>query len=141
MKYVLDSSAALSALLPEPLSAKAIRLRDDYRRAVHDLIAPDIFPAELFNALLKAERTKRILVGDAVILYTSSGSDVPVLHPYLPLLGRAGDISSRYRVALYDCLYLALAERESCEMVTGDSKFVNVLQVHFPQIIHLSSMP
>ena len=141
MKYVLDSSAALSALLPEPFSPNAIRPRDDYRHAIHDLIAPDIFPAELFNALLKAERTRRISVGDAKNLYATAGSDRPVLHLHLPLLNRAGDIASRYRVALYDCPYLALAEQESCEMVTADSKFVNALQFYFPQIIHLSSMP
>src|SRR5580704_17751963 len=89
MKYVLDSSAALCWVLPEKHSAKAIHLRDDARNAVHELLAPDIFPAEVFNALLKAERTKRINVGDAEPLYASIAADIPSLHPYLPLLSRA----------------------------------------------------
>ena len=50
MKYVLDSSAALPWVLPEKDSAKATQLRDDARNAVHELLAPDIFPAEVFNA-------------------------------------------------------------------------------------------
>ena len=139
MKYVLDSSAALPWVLPEKDSAKAIQLRDDARNAVHELLAPDIFPAEVFNALLKAERTKRINVGEAKTLYASIGADIPALHPYLPLMPRAGEIASRYRVALYDCLYIALAERESCEVITADRGTIS-LQLQFSFIVPLSSL-
>ena len=45
MKYVLDSSAALPWVLPEILSPNAVRLRQDVRNGIHELIAPDIFPA------------------------------------------------------------------------------------------------
>lgn len=43
MKYVLDSSVALKWVLPEPDSAKAIELRDNFRRQIHELVAPDFF--------------------------------------------------------------------------------------------------
>jgi len=139
MRYVLDSSAAIQWVLPEKDSAKAIRLRDDYHNAIHELLAPDIFPAEMLNALTKAERTKRI--GDARILFQSIIADTPVLHPYLPLRDRAGEVASRFRVALYDCLYLALAEREACELVTSDTRFLNNLRPHFPFLVDLASLP
>src|SRR5580704_9037181 len=139
MKYVLDPSAALPWVLPEKDSAKAIQLRDDARNAVHELLAPDIFPAEVFNSLLKAERTKRFSVGDAKTLYASIAADIPALHPYLALMPRAGDIASRYRVALYDCLYIALAERELCEIITAD-RGITSLQSQFSFIVPLSSM-
>jgi predicted nucleic acid-binding protein len=139
MKYVLDSSAALPWVLPEKDSAKAIQLRDDARNAVHELIAPDIFPAEVFNALLKAERTKRLNVGEARTLYASIAADIPALHPYLTLMPRAGEIASRFRVALYDCLYIVLAERESCEVVTAD-RGITSLQSQFSFIVPLSSL-
>ena len=42
---------------------------------------------------------------------------------------RAGEIASRYRVALYDCLYIALAERESCEVITADRDFARFTDV------------
>lgn len=141
MRYVLDSSAAIQWVLPEKDSAKAIRLRDDYHNGVHELLAPDIFPAEMLNALTKAERTKRISIGDARVLYKSIIADTPALHSYLPLLDRAGEIASRFRVALYDCLYLALAERESCELVSADTRFVNNLRPHFPLLVDLASLP
>jgi predicted nucleic acid-binding protein len=139
MKYVVDSSAALPWVLPEKDSAKAIKLRDGARNAVHELLAPDIFPAEVLSALLKAERTKRINVGDAKPLYASIGADIPALHPYLPLMARAGEIASRHRVALYDCLYIALAERESCEVVAAD-RGITGLQSQFSFIVPLSSL-
>jgi hypothetical protein len=67
-----------------------MRFPDDARNGVKELLAPDIFPAEVINALLKAERTNRINVGEAKPLYTSIGADIPHLHPYLPLMARAG---------------------------------------------------
>ena len=45
------------------------------------------------------------------------------------------------RVGVYDCLYVALAEREGCELVTADAKLLTSLGVTFPFIIPLSSLP
>src|SRR5438128_7898037 len=116
-----------------------VLVQDAARNAVHELLAPDVFPAEVFNALLKAERTNRINVGEAKTLYASIGADIPALHPYLPLMPRAGEIASRYRIALYDCLYIALAERESCEVITAD-RGITSLQAQFSFIVPLSSL-
>lgn len=63
MKYVLDSSVALKWALPEPDSAKAVQLREDYRNGIHDLISPDFFPIETAHALTRAERQRRIVQG------------------------------------------------------------------------------
>jgi predicted nucleic acid-binding protein len=48
---------------------------------------------------------------------------------------RAGEIASRYRVALYDCPYIALAERDSCEVNTADRGITN-LQPQFSFILN-----
>ena len=61
--------------------------------------------------------------------------------PCLPLLDRAGAVASRFRVALYDCLYHALAEREACELVTANTRFLNNLRPHFPFLVDLASLP
>ena len=66
----------------------------------------------------------------------------PQLHFILPdLVSTAYDISSRMRIGFYDCLYVALAEREQCEFLTADDKLVKKLQPTFPFIIALSSLP
>jgi predicted nucleic acid-binding protein len=141
MKYVLDASAAAPWVLPSPLTPRALRLRDEYQRHLHELIAPSHFPGEIANALTKAERQKLIPVGDARKLIVAVLSTPPVLHAGDPLLYRAVDISSQTRSAFYDCLYVALAEREGCELVTADDKLVNNLHALFPFVVHLSALP
>jgi len=42
---------------------------------------------------------------------------------------------------VYDCLYVALAEREGCEFVTADDRLVRNLQARFPFIVSLSTLP
>lgn len=141
MKYVLDASVALRWVISGPLSAQARRLRNDYRNQVHELIAPDIFPAETAGALTKAERQKIISVGDALPFYGRIAAAWPVLHSHFPLIARAIDISSATRSAVYDCLYVALAEREGCDLITADDKLVRNLRPTFPFITPLASLP
>jgi hypothetical protein len=38
MRYVLDASAAAPWVLPNPLTPKALQLRADYQRHIHELI-------------------------------------------------------------------------------------------------------
>ena len=44
MKYVIDSSVGVKWVIPEVDSAKALRLCDDYRIGVIELLAPDFYP-------------------------------------------------------------------------------------------------
>jgi hypothetical protein len=40
---------------------------------------------------------------------------------------RAVDISSRMRLGVYDCLYLALTEREGCQLITADDRLAKTI--------------
>ena len=122
-------------------SGKADSLRRDFQNAVHELLAPDIFNVELAHALTRAERQGRIAVGEARQLYLDVLTRPPKFFPFQSLLLRAIDISSKMRVGVYDCVYVALAEQEGCELVTGDDKMVYALQKDFPFIVSLASMP
>src|SRR5262249_43110605 len=131
MRYVLDASVALGWVLPRPNSGKALRLRAEFQNAIHELVAPSMFSGEVASALTKAERQKIIPVGTARPLLGRVMRTPPVMHPYEPLLDRAMEISSQTRGGLYDCLYVALAEREGCELVTDDLKLTANLKPHF----------
>ena len=65
---------------------------------------------------------------------------LPALFASMPLLGRAYEISSAERIGVYDCLYVALAEREGIELVTSDHKLVRVLRPKYPFIIPLIAL-
>jgi hypothetical protein len=69
--------------------------------------------------------------------------DLPewILIPSMPLLLRAAEIPSASRVGVYDCLYVALAERERRELVTADSRHLANLKPTLPFIIDLASLP
>lgn len=127
MKYILDASVALKWVLNEPDSGKARQLRDEYRRQTHELIAPDTFVAEISHALTRAERKKIIQVGESIQLVGDIMTTRPDLEPFLPLAPAALDLSSKTRIGFYDCLYLQLAEREKCQVVTADEKLVAAL--------------
>ena len=141
MKYVLDASVAICWVIPRPLSPKAVRLRDEYLQQIHELLAPAVFLDEVASALTKAERQQDIALGQAAPLYAKVMNSPPVLVGMLPLIARAIDISSRTRSGYYDCLYVALAEKEGCELVTADQKSINNLAPHFPFIVPLANLP
>jgi predicted nucleic acid-binding protein len=141
MKYVLDASVAFHWVLPGAHSSKAQSLRDQYQQGIHVLIAPSVFAGEMANGLTKAERQKLILVGHAERLIEKVFRTLPKIYPYDPLLDRAVAISSRTRSGFYDCLYVALAERENCELLTADDKLARNLQTQFPFIKALASFP
>ena len=56
MKYVLDASVALKWVLPKHDSGSAVALRDAFRIAVHELLAPDVFIVEIAHSSARAER-------------------------------------------------------------------------------------
>lgn len=141
MKYVLDSCVALKWVLPEPDSDKAERLRDRLEDATHEFFAPDVFAVEVGNALTRAERKRLIKAGRASMLFADVMRTSPHLLSYLPLMNRAMEISSAARCSVYDCLYVALAEREGCQLVTSDTRLLSVLGTPHPLVMALSSVP
>jgi predicted nucleic acid-binding protein len=141
MKYVLDASVALKWVLTEADSPKALALRDDFRQQVHELLAPDLFPIEVAHALTRAERKGLIVPPQAARLLADVLSTPLPLHAYRPLLPRAVALSSARRCGVYDCVYVALAEREGCELITADDKLVNNLGPMFPFVLSLASLP
>jgi predicted nucleic acid-binding protein len=142
MRRVLDASVALKWVLTETDSDKALRLRDDFRNSIVTLLAPDVFPAEISHALARAERRGIIALPLGSVFLADILATPPQLSPSYPgLITRAFAIASQLRVGVYDCLYVALAEREGCELITADDKLVKNLQPHFPFIVPLASWP
>jgi predicted nucleic acid-binding protein len=136
MRHVVDSSVAFKWVVEELDADKAIQLREAYRASVHDLLAPDVFPPELAHALTRAERQGRLV--DATSFWTDVMSTAPRLHASLTLMPRALQIAKQVRIGVYDCIYVALAEREGCEFVTADTRLLNNLRRMFPFIKSLA---
>jgi predicted nucleic acid-binding protein len=141
MKYVLDASVAVKWVLAEVDSDKADALRDAFRSGIHDLIAPDVFPVEVGHAIAKAERRGIIDPPDGSLFLADVLTTIPHLRASLPLLSQAFSIASSERIGVYDCLYVALADQQQCELFTADERLVKLLQKQFPFILPLSALP
>jgi predicted nucleic acid-binding protein len=141
MNYVIDCSTAFKWVVAEPDSAKALLLRNDFRNGISVLFAPDLFPTEIANALIIAERRNRIGPGEGAILLGDVMQSLPLIRRGHLLLPRAYEIAYQYQATVYDCLYVALAEHEACHFITADDKLVKKLQSAFPFVISLSSLP
>ncbi len=57
-----------------------------------------------------------------------------------PLTPKAVRLRDEYQRQIH-CLYVALAEREGCPLITADQKSVNNLAPHFPFIVALATLP
>jgi predicted nucleic acid-binding protein len=123
-KFVVDASVAIKWVVPEIHSAAALRLRQpDY-----ELIVPDFFFPEIGNILWK-----RVRRGESTL--ESAQEDLTALmelslnvQPSLSLMPPALEIAVRIEQAVYDCVYLALAVSNDCQMVTADERFCNALR-------------
>lgn len=61
----------------------------------------------------------------------------PRLFTYDDLIDRTMEISSDMRIGVFDCLYVALAEKEHCRVATVDKRFLEL----FPNLtIPLSAL-
>ena len=142
MRYVVGSSVAAKWIIPEADSDKALRLLDDYLQGTHELLAPDWFLAEVANVFGKAAVVRRLITPkQATEGFSAVQAQAPLLFPSAPLVVKALDLAIAHNRAVYDCLYVALAISEGCQLVTADQAIVSQLAPHYPFLISLSSLP
>jgi predicted nucleic acid-binding protein len=138
-RLVLDASVALKMMfVAERHAALALALQDEFRNQVRELIAPDVLPAEMGHALMRAVRRGLIPQGQGKVLFEDFIVPCPRLYPYGDLYDSAMDIASKLRIGFYDALYVALSEDEGRPLVTADVKLLNSLPSF--SIVHLTSL-
>src|SRR5439155_6790472 len=84
MRFVLDSSVGFKTLVAETDSVKAQQLYDNYRKGIHELLAPDVFPVEVAHSITRAERQARITPAQGARLLTDILNRLPQMYPSLP---------------------------------------------------------
>lgn len=116
---VVDASVALKWFRAEAGSAEASALI-----LAEPLIAPELIFAETLNAAWKAVRRGQMTSAQADILCAELPSCVERFTPLAPLAAAAARIARILDHPVYDCFYLALAEREDAPVVTADLRLV-----------------
>ncbi|MBW4494682.1 MAG: type II toxin-antitoxin system VapC family toxin [Oscillatoria princeps RMCB-10] len=123
-QFVADASVAIKWVLPEIHSDVALLLLSDDCT----LLVPDFFFPEIGNILWKRIRRGETTLENAQEDLAALMALPLQIHPSFPLMPQALDIAARTEQAVYDCVYLALAVTNGCQMVTADLRFFNALQ-------------
>jgi predicted nucleic acid-binding protein len=120
MPLVVDASVAVKWILPEAGSDAAAALREQEPA----LTAPSLVIAEIGSAIWRAarggaiRRTEATEGIEAALLWFQS------LIPVEELRVRALTLAVELKHPIYDCFYLALAERENAPVATADEAMI-----------------
>jgi predicted nucleic acid-binding protein len=116
---VIDASVAAQWVLKEDYSARASALREE-----KGLIAPSLIAAEIGNAIWKAVHWGNASRVEAAAAIKAALLPFDALVPEEILCVRALALAIDLRHPIYDCFYLALAEREHAPLVTADETMI-----------------
>jgi predicted nucleic acid-binding protein len=120
MTLVVDASVAAKWVLPEDGAERAAALRGES----DSFLAPSLVCAEIGNAIWKRATRKEISTADALRALESAIGIFTMLVPMAELSVRATELAIELRHPIYDCFYLALAERERAPLVSADERLL-----------------
>jgi len=133
MKAVIDASVALKwQFEEEEASGPATLLLNDFVEGKVELITPTLFSYEILSAINVAVSRKRIseAVGKKTLTYLAAlGIEE---RSFEGLIDPAFRMARKFNLSTYDCAYVALAERERCNLYTGDRKLFHAAEKHLP---------
>ncbi|MCI0360481.1 MAG: type II toxin-antitoxin system VapC family toxin [Planctomycetaceae bacterium] len=138
---VVDSSVVAKWILPEADSAQAQQLITDIAAVGEKLIVFDLVFPEVANAIWKRHRQGQITLSEAESFIAALNGAPVHVRAASGLLDPAFQIAARYDRAIYDALFVALAQDLSLPGVTADEPLYNVVRADFPQIRLLRNWP
>lgn len=124
MSYVVDASVAIKWFVPEPLQDRAQSL---LHAEGGQLEAPDFLIAEVANIAWKKTIRQEITALQANVIPVETRDALSVCHPSLELIEDALSIAIQLRHPIYDCIYLAYAERIGGTLITADLRLCQAI--------------
>jgi predicted nucleic acid-binding protein len=124
MNLVVDANVALKWFVRENLRDEA---RELYR-TVAALIAPDLIIAEVTNIAWKKARRGEIAPAHARVVATGIRRSNIELIPSQEINERGLEIGLALKHPVYDCLYIACAERFGVTLITVDGKLCKAVE-------------
>jgi predicted nucleic acid-binding protein len=134
MKAIFDGCVAVKWLIVEDDSEAARRLLD----AGQPELAPSLVLAELGNAVWKQFRKGLWSEAQARAANAAIPRFFSRLVPIEELTPRAGEMVITLVHPIYDCIYLALAERERLPLITVDQRLIEASRkLGSVEVVHL----
>ena len=123
MRLVVDASIAVKWLVKEENSHLAFRLFEER----HELFAPRLMASEVGNALSRKARMGEIIQDQALELAAGISEIAVIWADDESIIPDAVRLSLDLNHSVYDCVYLALANRINATMITADTRFARAV--------------
>jgi predicted nucleic acid-binding protein len=120
MTLVVDANVAVKWVLPESDSERAVAIRTTDK----ELIAPALAWAEIGSAIWRTALRGDLSAAEAREYLKVAMAHYQRIIPLDELADEAVALAIRLRHPIYDCFYLALAERERCALITADARLL-----------------
>jgi predicted nucleic acid-binding protein len=134
---IIDASVAAKWLLKDETDAEAAQALRIGRRC----IAPDLLLLEVANSCIKRLQRGLISVEHASRLIVAIPDLVEELVPFAELIIPAGQIAAQLIHPIYDCVYLALAQRDRLPLITVDQRLIEAgNRLGTVKVIHLRDL-
>jgi predicted nucleic acid-binding protein len=121
--FVVDASVLFKTLIREVGSDDA-----DALVASAHIIVPEIVYPEVGNAIWSRRRIAGITDETARDFIDHFGRAAFEVHSNRPYMSRAFAIAVALDHPIYDCIYLALAERLGIPLITADQRFITTVR-------------
>ena len=132
---VVDTSLAFKWLMEEDDSERAVALVSHWNHEGVQIAAPHLMLSEISNALHRAVVEDDLDVLDAASLIQQLAAHNLLFHHASALYPRALAIASELQQgAVYDSLFLALADSLDCELWTADARFHGAARGQHPRV-------
>ena len=132
---VVDTSLAFKWLLEEEDSGKAVALVRHWNQEGAQIAAPHLLLAEVSNALHRAVTDRDLSVLEAGYLLEQLVTRGLEFHHAISFYPRALALASELgQGAVYDSVYLALAESLDCELWTADARFHRAARARYEYV-------
>ena len=122
MTVVVDASVATKWFIEESGRERALEVLDMPVRH-----APDLIIADIANVAWKKSIRGEVTRDQTRVICASVARYFAILHSSEALLDRAIEIALQLRHPVYDCLYLACAERAGGGLITADQQLLTAL--------------
>lgn len=138
-KVVIDSSVALKWWLDdEEFVDEARSLLKEIITGEIELIVPELWFYEITNGINTAVKRERITKEMAKDFIEELKAVTVTLIPAVNHLTKVYEEASKYNYAIYDMVYMVIAENENIPLLIADDKFIETVKNDKTFVVHLS---
>lgn len=131
---IVDASVAFKWFSQnEENSDQALKILSSHQNKQNIILVPDLLFYELANAW--ATKTTLTVKGIKTFLKDLQNINLKIESVNFKMLNQAVILSKKYKISLYDAVYIALAKQKKCILITADQKLVSKVNLSFVKLL------